>query len=85
MGNNLKRSTVPIEMQGGPVKITMAGQTFYRQDALLSIGAKSVYEAFAVTIIKEHALVFVFAAGTDHDRNGLAKTLETLRFDQTVP
>ena len=84
MENNLKKSALPMEMQGVPVKLDVAGQTFYRQDIVLTVRGKPVYEAMAVTIIKQHALVFVFVAGTTDSRNDLAKTLETTRFDQHV-
>lgn len=84
MGNNLKRSSVPLEMQGEPLPMSLAGLTFYRQDALLTVRTKTVYEAIVATITRQHSLVFVFVAGSDDDRNALVKTLQTIRLSQPV-
>lgn len=84
MAGSLKRSNLPIEFQGEPTTATAAGQTFYRQDILLTVRGKSVYEAFVVSIVKEHALSFVFVGSSEQSRDDLAKTLETLRFSQQI-
>jgi hypothetical protein len=84
MERNLKNSNVPMETQGEPVKLNLAGQAFYRQDILLAVHGKPVYEAIVVTVIKQHALVFVLIARTNDGRTDMAKTLETIRFDQLV-
>jgi hypothetical protein len=84
MSNNMKRSNLPVETQGEPVKLTLAGHTFYRQDFFLNVRGKSVCEAFVVTILKEHALAFVFVAENDDARNTLTKTLETMRLNPTT-
>lgn len=84
MANNLKRTSVPIEFQGQPLQISVAGQTFYRQDLLLTVRGKSVYEAFFVSIIKEHALAFIFVGSTKQSCDDLVKTLDTLHFSQQI-
>lgn len=84
MANNLKNGNLPLVLQGAPSQITIAGQTFYRQDALLTVREKSVYESFIVSIIRGHALAFIFAGGGEQSRADLAKTLETLRFRQQI-
>lgn len=83
MARNLK-GHLPIELQGEPSQISVAGQAFYRQNALLTVRGKSVYEAFVVSILRQHALAFIFVGTTEQSRDELAKTLETLRFSQQI-
>jgi hypothetical protein len=83
MAKGLTASKVPIELQGGPTELTVAGQTFYRQDAVLTVRSKQVYEAFVTTIVKEHALAFIFIAMSEESRAGLVKTLDTAHFDNS--
>ena len=83
MAKGLTASKVPIELQGGPTELTVAGQTFYRQDAVLTVRSRQVYEAFVTTIVKEHALAFIFIAMSEESRAGLVKTLDTAHFDNS--
>ena len=85
MERNLTNANAPMELQGEPVELSVAGQVFYRRNALLHIHSKIVYEAIVVTILKEHALAFVFVAGSEDARTSLVKTLETVRFESPHP
>jgi hypothetical protein len=83
MARGLVASKVPIEFQGEPTELIVAGQTFYRQDALLTVRSKQVYEAIVTTIAKEHALAFIFVGMSEEGRASLVKTLDTVHFENS--
>jgi hypothetical protein len=85
MSRNLAGSKVPMEFQGEPVEMSVAGQTFYRQDAILTVRSRQVYEAIVTTVLKEHALVFIFVTASDKNRAELEKTLDTVHFEGFRP
>ena len=82
MEKTLRASNVPMEMQADPVEIKVGNKTFYRLDIVLHARDKSVYEAFCVTVMKQHALSFVFITGSEENRASLVKTLDSARLDQ---
>ncbi len=83
MARGLVASKVPMEFQGEPTEMTVAGQTFYRQNALLTVRTKQVYEAIVTTIVKEHALAFIFVGMSDESRSALVKTLDTVHLENS--
>ena len=85
MKRSLTASKVPMEFQGEPTELNVSGQMFYRQNAILTVRSKQVYEAIVTTIVKEHALAFIFISTSDTSRNELVKTLETARFQNSRP
>jgi hypothetical protein len=83
MAKGLTASKVPMEFQGEPTELTAGGQTFYRQNTVLTVHSKQVYEAIVTTIVKEHALAFIFIGMSDEGRASLVKTLDTVHFENS--
>jgi hypothetical protein len=81
MARNLRAAKMPVELQRDPEEVSLAGQTFYRQNIILTVRSKQVYETIMATVLKEHALVFILVGSSDDGRTALAKTLETVHFD----
>jgi hypothetical protein len=83
MAKGLSASKVPMEFQGEPTELTAGGQTFYKQNVLLTVHSKQVYEAIVTTIVKEHALAFIFIGMSEEGRASLVKTLDTVHFENS--
>jgi hypothetical protein len=81
MARNLRAAKMPVELQRDPEEVSLADQTFYRQNIILTVRSKQVYETIMATVLKEHALVFILVGSSGDGRTALAKTLETVHFD----
>jgi hypothetical protein len=62
-------------MGEGPIELVFSGAHFFRQDYRTQTNAGAAHQAMIVTVLKEHALAFIFTA---QDEKGLDEQISTL-------
>jgi len=84
VGRVLKLMKTMPEFDEEPKEVIHGGKSMYRMDIATKTTSKTVYQSMIATVLKGYAVSFAFTSFSLEGREKLVKTIETLRFDDSV-
>ena len=84
VGRVLKLMKTMPEFDEEPTEVIYGGKSMYRMDIATKTTSKTVYQSMIATMLKGYAVSFAFTSFSLEGREKLVKTIESLRFDDSV-